>query len=108
MSLAKAPQAVQLRDSIAKATCSVYAIESMLYLIAGIVDTYENPDITVETCILKVKFLENCKLQKKFVSRHSAFTDIFARAIGKFCRNYVELHGPIDHDERTSTRAIFA
>lgn len=52
--LPKAPQAVQLRDVIAKTTCAVYALESMLYLTAGFADTYENADIDVESCILKV------------------------------------------------------
>lgn len=45
-----------LRVEVSKACCSVYAVESMLYLTAGLMDLYKNTDIDVETAVLKVSW----------------------------------------------------
>lgn len=44
-----------IQEKLAKITCLTYAMESMAFLTAGMIDTYENPDCAVEAAILKVK-----------------------------------------------------
>lgn len=53
----RANEAVSLRSVIGKYTCSIYALESMLYLTTGIMDKYDNTNIDLETAIFKVKTL---------------------------------------------------
>lgn len=43
---------------MSKVTCDLYALESMIYLTAGIVDSYEKPKIDLETAIVKSFSLE--------------------------------------------------
>lgn len=43
-----------LKEKLSKATCGAYALESMIYLTAGIHDDYESADIDVETAIIRV------------------------------------------------------
>ncbi|XP_047102374.1 complex I assembly factor ACAD9, mitochondrial-like [Schistocerca piceifrons] len=43
-----------IQEKIAKVTCSTYAMESMAYLTAGMLDTYKNPDCAIEAAIVKV------------------------------------------------------
>ena len=43
-----------IKEKLAKATCSKYALESMIYLTTGIIDEYETPDVDVETSIIGV------------------------------------------------------
>lgn len=43
-----------VRRAIADAACSIYAIESMIYMTASIPDLYEKPDIDLESAIVKV------------------------------------------------------
>jgi acyl-CoA dehydrogenase family protein 9 len=45
-----------IQEKFAKITCLTYAMESMAYLTAGMLDTYENPDCAVEAAIVKVKW----------------------------------------------------
>lgn len=47
-------EAVTLRAAIGKYTCSIYALESMLYLTTGIMDKYDNSNVNLETAIFKV------------------------------------------------------
>lgn len=42
------------KNSLSKAVCDTYALESMIYLTAGIIDGYENADVDLETAIIKV------------------------------------------------------
>lgn len=51
----KSNQAVTLRNVLGKYSCSIYALESMLYLTTGIMDKYENTNIDLETAIFTVK-----------------------------------------------------
>lgn len=44
-----------IREKLAKAACSIYAIESMIYLTTGIIDTYEKADVDIEAAIIKVR-----------------------------------------------------
>lgn len=46
------------RHKLAELTCDLYALESMIYLTAGIVDSYENPKIDLESAIVKAFSLE--------------------------------------------------
>lgn len=43
------------KNSLSKAVCDTYALESMIYLTAGIIDGYENADVDMETAIIKVR-----------------------------------------------------
>lgn len=43
-----------LKDKLSKATCVTYALESMIYLTAGITDDYEDADTDVETAIIRI------------------------------------------------------
>ena len=52
-----ANEAVTLRSVIGKYACSIYALESMLYLTTGIMDKYDNTNIELETAIFKVNFI---------------------------------------------------
>lgn len=47
-------EAITLREAIGKHTCSIFALESMLYLTTGILDEYDNSNIDLETAIFKV------------------------------------------------------
>ncbi|KDR19102.1 hypothetical protein L798_06335, partial [Zootermopsis nevadensis] len=49
-----------IQEKFAKITCLTYAMESMAYLTAGMLDTYENPDCAVEAAIVKVFSSEGC------------------------------------------------
>jgi acyl-CoA dehydrogenase family protein 9 len=44
-----------IQEKFAKITCLTYAMESMAYLTAGMLDTFENPDCAVEAAIVKVR-----------------------------------------------------
>jgi acyl-CoA dehydrogenase family protein 9 len=44
-----------IQEKFAKIMCLTYAVESMTYLTAGILDTYENPDCAVEAAVVKVR-----------------------------------------------------
>lgn len=43
-----------LRADVSKSTSNAYAVESMLYMTAGLMDLYKNTNIDVESAILKV------------------------------------------------------
>lgn len=43
-----------LKDKLSKAACATYALESMIYHTAGIIDAYESPDIDIETAIIRI------------------------------------------------------
>lgn len=49
-----------IQEKFAKITCLTYAMESMAYLTAGMIDTYENPDCAVEAAMVKVFSSEGC------------------------------------------------
>jgi acyl-CoA dehydrogenase family protein 9 len=66
-----------IQEKFAKITCLTYAMESMAYLTAGMLDTYENPDCAVEAAIVKVTrvqksrrlcFCHHNKLIKLFIT----------------------------------------
>lgn len=42
------------RTHLAKATLSLYGMESMIYMTAGLLDEFQNPDVILETAITKV------------------------------------------------------
>ena len=46
-----------IQEKVAKVTALTYAMESMTYLTAGMLDSYENPDCSMEAAIVKVNFL---------------------------------------------------
>lgn len=48
-----------IQEKFAKIGCLIYAMESMAYLTAGIIDQYEEPDIPVEAAMVKV-FSSEC------------------------------------------------
>lgn len=50
-------EASSLRLEVAKSTSYVYAVESMVYMTAGLMDLYKNTNIEVESAILKVNFV---------------------------------------------------
>lgn len=43
-----------IKDKFARTAIDIYAMESMAYLSAGIIDTYEDQDTSVEAAIVKV------------------------------------------------------
>lgn len=43
-----------IKNALARAACSIYATESMIYMTSSLPDLYENPDIDLETAALKV------------------------------------------------------
>lgn len=45
-----------IRSKFAKMAVSVYAMESMSYMTAGIIDAYQEPDASVEAAMVKVKY----------------------------------------------------
>lgn len=46
------------RHKLAGLTCDLYALESMIFLTAGIVDSYKNPKIDLESAIVKAFSLD--------------------------------------------------
>ncbi len=42
-----------IQERIAKIACEAYALESMLYMTAGLIDTFENQDTDVESAMIK-------------------------------------------------------
>lgn len=42
-----------IRHNLAKLACDLYGLESMIYLSAGIIDTYDNPKVDLECAITK-------------------------------------------------------
>lgn len=49
-----------IQEKIAKMTALTYTMESMAYLTAGMLDSYENPDCAIEAAIVKVYSSEGC------------------------------------------------
>nr|CAD7257946.1 unnamed protein product [Timema shepardi] len=49
-----------IQEKLAKVTSTTYAVESMTYLLAAMLDTYEDPDCTMEAAMLKVFGTETC------------------------------------------------
>ncbi|XP_076325006.1 complex I assembly factor ACAD9, mitochondrial-like isoform X1 [Tachypleus tridentatus] len=43
-----------IQEKIAKITCNIYAVESMAYLTAGLLDSLESPDCSMEAAMVKV------------------------------------------------------
>lgn len=43
-----------IQAHLASATASVYGMESMIYLTAGLLDEFESPDVSLEAAITKV------------------------------------------------------
>lgn len=43
-----------IRQKFSKMAVSIYAMESMAYMTAGVIDTYQVPDASVEAAIVKV------------------------------------------------------
>ncbi|XP_046403316.1 complex I assembly factor ACAD9, mitochondrial-like isoform X2 [Ischnura elegans] len=48
-----------IQEKFAKIACKIYAMESMAYLTAGMIDNYEDSDIAAEAAIVKVFSSEN-------------------------------------------------
>lgn len=44
-----------LQEKFAQMTITTYAMESMAYLTAGVIDLYEKPDVSLEAAIVKVR-----------------------------------------------------
>lgn len=51
-----------MKYSLSKAVCDTYALESMIYLTAGLIDGYENADVDMESAIIKVGFTLNFRI----------------------------------------------
>lgn len=49
-----------IQEKFAKMAITTYAMESMAYLTAGIIDQYEEPDLSVEAAMVKVFSSEGC------------------------------------------------
>ncbi|KAH9494509.1 Complex I assembly factor acad9, mitochondrial [Bulinus truncatus] len=49
-----------IKEKFAKMAISVYAMESMSYLTSHILDDYDNPDMSVESAIIKIFSSESC------------------------------------------------
>lgn len=43
-----------IQEKFAKMACTVYAMESMAYLTAGMLDAYDEPDCAMEAAMVKV------------------------------------------------------
>lgn len=54
-----------IKEKIAKMASDVYAMESMTYLTAGLIDRYEKPDLSVEAAAVKVGWQRKPIEQKK-------------------------------------------
>ena len=44
-----------IRSKFAKMAISVYAMEAMSYMTAGIIDAYQEPDASLEAAMVKVR-----------------------------------------------------
>lgn len=44
---------VYVRNTLAKLSCDIYGLESMIYLTTGIIDQYDNPKVDMESAITK-------------------------------------------------------
>lgn len=49
-----------IQEKFAQMTITTYAMESMAYLTAGVIDLYEKPDVSLEAAIVKVFSSEGC------------------------------------------------
>ncbi|XP_063243899.1 complex I assembly factor ACAD9, mitochondrial-like isoform X2 [Bacillus rossius redtenbacheri] len=49
-----------IQEKLAKVVLKTYAVESMIYLTTSIIDTYEDPDFSMEAAMLKVFSSESC------------------------------------------------
>ncbi|KAL3853840.1 hypothetical protein ACJMK2_017341 [Sinanodonta woodiana] len=49
-----------IKEKFAKMAVTTYAMESMAYLTAGIIDMYEKPDLSVEAAMVKIFSSEGC------------------------------------------------
>lgn len=43
-----------IRQKFSKMAVAIYTMESMAYMTAGVIDTYQKPDASVEAAIVKV------------------------------------------------------
>lgn len=55
----KLSEVEMLKDKLSRAFSSVYALESMIYLTAGIMDGYEAADVDLETAIIRIFAQQN-------------------------------------------------
>ena len=46
---------IYLQEKFAKMTITTYAMESMAYMTAGVLDLYEKADVSLEAAIVKVR-----------------------------------------------------
>ena len=46
---------LSVQEKFARVALDVYAMESMTYMTAAIMDHYEEPDVSVESAIVKVR-----------------------------------------------------
>lgn len=69
-----------LRLTIGKHACAVYALESMLYLTAGIMDKYDNTNIDLETAIFKVNWSMKIPIQTyQWIDWHLFWLQIYSQ-----------------------------
>ena len=43
-----------IRQKFSKMAVSIYAMEAMAYMTAGVIDSYQKPDASIEAAIVKV------------------------------------------------------
>lgn len=51
-----------IRKYLSISSCDLYALESMIYMTAGIIDAYENPKVDLESSIVKA-YSQECLLK---------------------------------------------
>ena len=47
---------LSVQEKFARVALDIYAMESMTYMTAAIMDHYEEPDVSVESAIVKVRW----------------------------------------------------
>lgn len=77
---------------MSKLACDLYALESMIYLTAGIVDSYENPKIDLESAIVKSFSLETMSRAVELLLDFPATSFVIkGHPLEEYIRNAVQL-----------------
>jgi len=58
------------QEKIAKIAMDVYVMESMSYTVAAYMDSFQNPDLALESAAIKVNIPMSCILAVNFVLLH--------------------------------------
>lgn len=80
------------RHKLAVLACDLYALESMIYLTAGIVDAYENPKVDIESAIVKAFSLETMSQVAKLLLDFPASSFVIkGHPAEEYIRNAIQL-----------------